>query len=96
MHFSGPAAIHQNRDYQYQCKVEGGKPSPDIRWHVKDHLGNSKDVVGERVEEGVSQMLLRTDDADRKIEITCAAENPSGKASHTISIHMHCKISKDV
>ena len=91
MQVTGPLSIQQNKEYEYQCAVGGGKPAPEVAWYVKDSLGNSKAVAGDRIEEGVAKMMLRTKDADRKMEITCAAENPSGRASHTIGVHMQCK-----
>ena len=89
---TGPLNIQQGKEYEYQCTVWGGKPKPEVAWFVKDSLGNSKTVEGGRTEEGVAKMILRTEDADRRMEITCSAENPSGRASHTIAVHMHCKI----
>jgi hypothetical protein len=89
---TGPTTIKQDKDYEYQCVVGGGKPEPEVEWFVKDSLGNSKAVAGDRTEEGVTKMILRTQDADRRMEITCAAENPSGRASHTIGVHMQCKL----
>ena len=65
---------------------------PEVNWFVKDSLGNIKAVEGDRTEEGLAKMMLRTEDADRRMEITCSAENPSGRASHTIGVHMQCKI----
>ena len=92
MQVTGPLNIQQDKDYEYQCVVGGGKPVPEVAWYVKDSLGNSKAVAGDRIEEGVAKMILRTEDADRRMEITCSAENPSGRASHTIAVNMQCKL----
>ena len=93
---SGPVAVHHNSEYVYQCRVGGGQPRPEVRWSVRDHLGNTREVAGDWMEEGVARMILETQDVEKKLEITCAAENPSGRASHTISVHTHCKYSYNI
>ena len=56
----------------------------------------SEEIIGMLMvegEENVSKMDLTIDNDDRgKLEITCSASNPSGLASHTIAVYIHCKL----
>merc|ERR1711892_1513574 len=55
---SGPKTIHHDDEFPYECSVEGGIPAPEITWTVRDHLGNTKEVKGEMIGQGLSRMQL--------------------------------------
>ena len=47
-------------------------------------------------EQNLSMMNLTTENDERgQLEITCSVSNPSGLASHTIDVYIHCKVHHD-
>jgi len=78
----GPSILHYGKDYTYTCAVEGGRPTPEVRWKVIDSAGEERfeegDVVTVRLEEGL-----------RWVDVECMAENRQGSASGRMRGHAH-------
>merc|ERR1712123_100240 len=86
---SGPPAIYHNGEFTFECAVEGGNPTPAITWSVRDHLGQTKEMKGQNMGQGLSRMLLKTDSEEREISINCLGENNQGVVSHTMHVDTH-------
>ena len=42
---SGPDIIHHNDEFTYECSIDGGNPTPEITWTLRDHLGQTKEMT---------------------------------------------------
>ena len=89
---SGPEVIHHEKEFTYECAVDGGNPAPEITWTVSDQLGQTKEQKGELIGEGLSRMMLKTGSEERMLTINCVGENTQGRVSHTKHVHTHCKL----
>merc|ERR1719234_156540 len=78
----GPNILHHGKDYTYTCAVEGGRPTPEIRWKVVDSSGE------ERLEEG-EVVTVRLEEGLRWVDVECSAENRQGSASGKMRGHAH-------
>jgi len=76
---SGPTVGRLNTDYTYTCSVLGGNPAPEITWEVKDTVGNYRTEKGVISESGMSTIHVTTGQEDRKVTVTCFAENSEGR-----------------
>merc|ERR1712106_1193119 len=86
---SGPDTVHHGDVFTCECSVEGGNAEPEISWTVSDHLGQTKEIKGQKIGPGLSRMSLKTGSKERMITINCAGENSQGVVSHTKHIHTH-------
>merc|ERR1712123_391376 len=86
---SGPETVHHGDEFTYECSVEGGNPEPKISWTVSDHLGQTKEMKGQKIGPGLSRMSLKTRSKERMIIINCSGENNQGVISHTKHVHTH-------
>merc|ERR1711892_887872 len=86
---SGPETVHHEDAFTYECSVEGGNPEPEISWTVSDHLGETKEMKGQKIGQGLSRMSLKTGSKERMITINCSGENTKGVVSHTKHVHTH-------
>jgi len=78
----GPSILHHGKDYTYTCAVEGGRPTPEIRWKVVDSSGE------ERIKEG-EVVTVRLEEGVRWVDVECFAENRQGSASGKMRGHVH-------
>jgi len=78
---SGPGSIKHNSNFTYFCAVEGGNPRPSIRWKVED-----VEMSGDEVEERMSRLDVVTGDRERKMTVSCLAENSLGVVSHSLHV----------
>ena len=78
---SGPDSIKQNSKYTYTCKVEGGNPLPTMSWKVND-----VSMSGEEVEERLARLAVVTGQEERKMTVTCIAENSLGRVSRSFHV----------
>merc|ERR1711892_633510 len=62
---------------------------PEISWTVSDHLGQTKEMKGQKIGPGLSRMSLKTGSKERMIIINCSGENTQGVISHTKHVHTH-------
>merc|ERR1719427_793290 len=86
---TGPQTIHHEDESIYECAVDGGNPAPEITWTIKDHLGNTKEVAGEMIDQGLSRMTLKTGTDERMISINCVGSNNQGIVSHAMHVNSH-------
>merc|ERR1719427_1650037 len=86
---SGPQTIQHEVESIYECAVDGGNPAPEITWTIKDHLGNTKEVAGEMIDQGLSRMTLKTGTDERMLSINCVGSNNQGIVSHTMHVNTH-------
>jgi len=86
---SGPETVHHEDEFTYECSVEGGNPEPEISWTISDHLGETKEMKGQKMGPGLSRMSLKTGSKERLITINCSGENTQGVVSHTKHVHTH-------
>merc|ERR1711892_666094 len=86
---SGPETVHHEDEFTYECSVEGGNPEPEISWTISDHLGETKEMKGQKMGTGLSRMSLKTGSKERMITINCSGENTQGVVSHTRHVHTH-------
>merc|ERR1711892_508290 len=86
---SGPDTVHHGDEFTYECSVEGGNPEPEISWTVSDHLGQTKEMQGQKIGPGLSRMSLKTGSKEKMITIKCLGENSQGVVSHTKHVHTH-------
>merc|ERR1712106_54952 len=86
---SGPETVHHEDEFTYECSVEGGNPEPEISWTISDHLGETKEVNGQKMGPGLSRMSLKTGSKERMITINCSGKNTQGIVSHTKHVHTH-------
>merc|ERR1719427_1885043 len=86
---SGPQTIQHEDESIYECAVDGGNPAPEITWTIKDHLGNTKEVAGEMIDQGLSRMTLKTGTDERMLSINCVGSNNQGIVSHTMHVNTH-------
>merc|ERR1711892_1050447 len=86
---SGPETVHHGDEFTYECSVEGGNPEPEISWTVSDHLGQTKEMKGQKIGPGLSRMSLKTGSKERMITINCSGGNTQGVVSHTKHVHTH-------
>merc|ERR1712106_418007 len=86
---SGPETVHHEDEFTYECSVEGGNPEPEISWTVSDHLGETKEMKGQKMGPGLPRMSLKTGSKERMITINCSGENTQGVISHTKHVHTH-------
>ena len=77
---SGPDTINHNSNYSYTCKAEGGNPRPSLRWKVNDVL-----MAGEE-EEGLARLTVLTGEEERKMTVSCVAENSLGVVSRSLHV----------
>ena len=78
---SGPDTINHNSNYSYTCKVEGGNPKPTLRWKVNDVA-----MSGEVEEEGLARLTVLTGEEERKMTVSCLAENSLGVVSRSLHV----------
>ena len=78
---SGPDTINHNSNYSYSCKVEGGNPRPTMRWKVND-----VSMSGEEVEERLTRLAVVTGQEERKMTVSCIAENSLGVVSRSLHV----------
>merc|ERR1711915_768191 len=76
-------------EFVYQCVAKGGNPSPNIIWSIEDQNGKRREMEGELISAGVSKLVLETGTNERRLDVSCLAENPMGRVSHTKVIHAH-------
>ena len=81
MKISGPDTINHNSNYSYSCKVEGGNPRPTMRWKVND-----VSMSGEEVEERLTRLAVVTGQEERKMTVSCIAENSLGVVSRSLHV----------
>merc|ERR1711936_298894 len=86
---SGPQTIQHEDESIYECAIDGGNPAPEITWTIKDHLGNTKEVAGEMIDQGLSRMTLKTGTDERMLSINCVGSNNQGIVSHTMHVNTH-------
>merc|ERR1712123_247752 len=86
---SGPETVHHEDEFTYECSVEGGNPEPEISWTISDHLGETKEMKGQKMGPGLSRMSLKTGSKERMITINCSGKNTQGVVSHTMHVHTH-------
>ena len=77
---SGPDTINHNSNYSYTCKAEGGNPRPSLRWKVNDVL-----MAGEE-EEGLARLTVLTGEEEKKMTVSCVAENSLGVVSRSLHV----------
>ena len=78
---SGPDTINHNSNYTYTCKVDGGNPKPTMRWKVNDVA-----MSGEVEEEGLARLTVLTGEEERKMTVSCLAENSLGVVSRSLHV----------
>ena len=78
---SGPDTINHNSNYTYTCKVDGGNPKPTLRWKVNDVA-----MSGEVEEEGLARLTVLTGEEERKMTVSCLAENSLGVVSRSLHV----------
>ena len=61
--------------------MEGGNPSPTIRWKV-----NEVEMFGEEVEERLSSLSVETEEEERTMTVSCLAENSLGVVSRSLHV----------
>ena len=88
---TGPDSIKHNDEFVYECVAKGGNPSPRIIWTIKDQNGRKKEFEGKTLEVGVSQLVLKSTTEERRLDVSCSADNLLGRVSHTKVVHAHCK-----
>ena len=81
MKISGPDTIKHHSNYTYQCQVEGGNPRPTITWKV-----NEVKMSGAELEERMSALRVVTGEDERKMTVSCLAENSLGVVSHSLHV----------
>merc|ERR1711892_602252 len=86
---SGPETVHHEDAFTYECSVEGGNPEPEISWTVSDHLGQTREMKGQKIGPGLSRMSLKTGSKERMITINCSGENTQGIVTHIKHVHTH-------
>merc|ERR1719192_1843058 len=83
---TGPDSIKHNDEFIYECVAKGGNPSPKIIWAIKDQNGRKREIEGEILGAGVSQLVLKTSTDERRLEVNCSADNLLGRVSHTMVV----------
>ena len=82
----GPLKIPHGKDTEYQCDVDGGLSGVDISWLVHNQDGKI-------IETGKTPtMTLTATDRDKKLIVTCKADNSVGHKNNTLITTILCKL----